>query len=60
MLLLDAAVRVVGEQGVGALTHRAVAAGAVVSLASVTCHYPSIDQCHEVKDPLAVSRHQGE
>ncbi|MFF5009967.1 TetR/AcrR family transcriptional regulator [Streptomyces phaeochromogenes] len=41
--MLDAAVRVVGEQGVGALTHRAVAAGAVVSLASVTCHYPSID-----------------
>lgn len=42
-LLLDAAVRIVGEQGAGALTHRAVAAGAAVSLASATYHYPSID-----------------
>ncbi|MFF1763014.1 TetR/AcrR family transcriptional regulator [Streptomyces sp. NPDC058249] len=42
-LLLDAAVGIVGERGVGALTHRAVAAAADVSLASVTYHYPSID-----------------
>jgi DNA-binding transcriptional regulator YbjK len=40
-LLLDAAARVVAESGANALTHRAVAKGAQVSLASVTYHFPS-------------------
>jgi DNA-binding transcriptional regulator YbjK len=55
-LLLDAAVRIVGEQGVGALTHRAVAAGAGVSLASVTYHYPSIDDLRRATFEHAGSR----
>ncbi|MEZ0094821.1 TetR/AcrR family transcriptional regulator [Streptacidiphilus sp. EB129] len=55
-LLLDAAVRVVGEQGAGALTHRAVAAGAAVSLASVTYHYPSIDDLRRATFEHAGSR----
>lgn len=41
--LLDAAVRVVAGSGFAALTHRAVAEAAGVSLASVTHHYASID-----------------
>lgn len=41
-LLLDAAVRVVATDGSGSLTHRAVAAKAGVSIASVTYHFPSI------------------
>ena len=41
-LLLDAAVRVVAAGGSGSLTHRAVAADADVSIASVTYHFPSI------------------
>ena len=41
ILLLDAAVRIVAEFGANALTHRAVAKSAQVSLASVTYHYPS-------------------
>jgi DNA-binding transcriptional regulator YbjK len=41
-LLLDAAVRVVGKRGFAALTHRAVADEAHVSLASTTHHFPSI------------------
>jgi DNA-binding transcriptional regulator YbjK len=41
-LLLDAAVQVVGERGFAALTHRAAAEEAGVSLASVTHHFPSI------------------
>jgi TetR/AcrR family transcriptional regulator, regulator of biofilm formation and stress response len=40
-LLLDAAVRIVAEFGANALTHRAVAKSAAVSLASVTYHFPS-------------------
>jgi TetR/AcrR family transcriptional regulator, regulator of biofilm formation and stress response len=40
-LLLDAAVRIVAEFGANALTHRAVAKSAQVSLASVTYHFPS-------------------
>jgi DNA-binding transcriptional regulator YbjK len=40
-LLLDAAVRIVAEFGANALTHRAVAKSARVSLASVTYHFPS-------------------
>ncbi|MEV6735804.1 TetR family transcriptional regulator [Streptomyces sp. NPDC051104] len=55
-LLLDAAVRIVGEQGVGALTHRAVAAAAAVSLASVTYHYPSIDDLRRATFEHAGSR----
>jgi DNA-binding transcriptional regulator YbjK len=41
-LLLDAAIRIVAERGSGSLTHRAVAGGAHVSIASVTYHFPSI------------------
>lgn len=40
-LLLAAAVRIVAEFGANALTHRAVAKSAQVSLASVTYHFPS-------------------
>jgi DNA-binding transcriptional regulator YbjK len=43
-LLLAAAVRVVAGRGFGSLTHRAVAAEAKVSVASVTYHFPSISQ----------------
>ena len=43
-LLLDAAVRVVADSGAGALTHRAVAVDAKVSVASVSYHFPSIDE----------------
>jgi DNA-binding transcriptional regulator YbjK len=46
-LLLDAAVQVVAEHGSGALTHRAVAAEASVSLASVTYHFPTIGDLRE-------------
>lgn len=41
--LLESAVAVVAERGSGALTHRAVASHAGVSVASVTYHFPSID-----------------
>jgi DNA-binding transcriptional regulator YbjK len=41
-LLLDAAVRVVAGQGSGSLTHRAVAAEAEVSIASVSYHFATI------------------
>jgi TetR/AcrR family transcriptional regulator, regulator of biofilm formation and stress response len=41
-LLLDAAIRIVADRGSGSLTHRAVAEGARVSIASVTYHFPSI------------------
>ena len=41
-LLLDAAVAVIASQGASQLTHRAVAAEADVSLASVTYHFPGI------------------
>lgn len=41
-LLLDSSVAVVAAGGAGALTHRAVAAQAGVSLASVTYHFPQI------------------
>jgi AcrR family transcriptional regulator len=40
--ILQAAVRVVARGGAGALTHRAAAAEAGVSLASVTYHFPGI------------------
>ncbi|WP_210590582.1 TetR/AcrR family transcriptional regulator [Streptomyces sp. GESEQ-35] len=55
-LLLDAAVGIVGEQGLGALTHRAVAASAAVSLASVTYHYPSADDLRQATFEHAGSR----
>jgi TetR/AcrR family transcriptional regulator, regulator of biofilm formation and stress response len=42
-VLLDAAVSVVASAGSGSLTHRAVAATAKVSLASVTYHFSSIE-----------------
>lgn len=43
LLLLDAAVGVIAQQGAGNLTHRAVAGEAHVSLASVTYHFPTIE-----------------
>ncbi len=43
-LLLDAGVRAVARDGAGNLTHRAAAAEAGVSLASVTYHFPSIQE----------------
>lgn len=54
--LLRAAVRVVAEGGSGALTHRAVAAAAQVSLASVTYHFESIEDLRTstFKSALAV------
>ena len=42
-VILDAAVQCVSRDGVGALTHRAAAGKAGVSLASVTYHFPSIE-----------------
>ncbi len=42
--LLDAAISVVASGGSGSLTHRAVAASADVSLASVTYHFASIEE----------------
>ncbi|MDX6334338.1 MAG: hypothetical protein QOG05_1678 [Streptosporangiaceae bacterium] len=45
-LLLDAAARVVAGRGSAALTHRAAAAEAGVSLASVTYHFPSAADLH--------------
>jgi DNA-binding transcriptional regulator YbjK len=42
-VILRAAVEVVADKGAGALTHRAAAAAAGVSLASVTYHFPSSD-----------------
>jgi DNA-binding transcriptional regulator YbjK len=41
---LDAALRVVARDGAGALTHRAAAGEAGVSLASVTYHFDSIQE----------------
>jgi TetR/AcrR family transcriptional regulator, regulator of biofilm formation and stress response len=43
-VLLDAAVRVVAGEGSGALTHRAVASEAQVSVASATYHFESISE----------------
>ena len=43
-ILLDAAVQVVARGGSGALTHRAVATEADVSLASASYHFPSIGE----------------
>ncbi|MCU1557762.1 MAG: transcriptional regulator, TetR family [Microbacteriaceae bacterium] len=55
-LLLDAAVTVVAEHGSGALTHRAAAAAAGVSVASVTYHFPSIGDLREAMFDHAGSR----
>lgn len=53
-LILDAAIAVVADSGSGALTHRAAATQAQVSLASVTYHFPSIDELR-----LAMFDHAG-
>jgi len=55
-LVLDAAVKVVAESGSGALTHRAAAAGAGVSVASVTYHFPSIGDLRQAMFEHAGSR----
>ncbi|MDQ1563771.1 MAG: hypothetical protein QOI14_722 [Actinomycetota bacterium] len=44
ILVLDAAVRVVAGRGSSALTHRAAAEEAKVSIASVSYHFPSIGE----------------
>jgi len=54
--VLDAAVRVVAESGSGALTHRAAATGAGVSVASVTYHFPSIGDLRQAMFNHAGSR----
>jgi TetR/AcrR family transcriptional regulator, regulator of biofilm formation and stress response len=56
LLLLDAAVRVVAAHGSGALTHRAAAAEAEVSNASVTYHFPSIGDLRRATFEHAGSR----
>jgi TetR/AcrR family transcriptional regulator, regulator of biofilm formation and stress response len=55
-LLLDAAVHIVAEFGATALTHRAVAKGAQVSLASVTYHFPSGEALRSATYEYAGSR----
>lgn len=55
-LVLDAALQVVAESGCGALTHRAAAAGAGVSVASVTYHFPSIGDLRQAMFEHAGSR----
>ncbi|WNE95891.1 TetR family transcriptional regulator [Streptomyces luomodiensis] len=41
--IIDAAITVVGERGIGALSHRTVAAAADVPLGSTTYHFASLD-----------------
>ena len=55
-LLLDAAVAVIASQGASQLTHRAVAGEAGVSLASVTYHFPGIDDLRRAAFDHAGSR----
>ena len=55
-LLLDSAVRVVASAGSGALTHRAVATEAGVSIASTTYHFPSISDLRSATLEHAGSR----
>ena len=55
-LVLDAAVKVVATCGSGALTHRAAAAEAGVSVASVTYHFPSIGDLRQAMFDHAGSR----
>jgi DNA-binding transcriptional regulator YbjK len=50
--LIDAAIRVVGERGLGGLSHRAVAAEADVPLGSTTYHFATLD------DLLVAALHQ--
>jgi len=54
-LILDAAVQVIALEGAGNLTHRAVAGKARISLASVTYHFPSIEELR-----TSVFEHAGE
>ncbi|MEV0022296.1 TetR family transcriptional regulator [Streptomyces atroolivaceus] len=42
--IIDAAVRVVADRGIGGLSHRAVAAEADVPLGSTTYHFASLDE----------------
>ncbi|MFE3018679.1 TetR/AcrR family transcriptional regulator [Streptomyces sp. NPDC059256] len=42
--IIDAAIRIVGEGGITALTHRTVAAAADVPLGSTTYHFASLDE----------------
>lgn len=55
-LLLDAAVQVIARDGMGSLTHRAVAAQAQVSLASTTYHFPGIEDLRRAVFDYAGSR----
>ncbi|MFI7343545.1 TetR/AcrR family transcriptional regulator [Streptomyces sp. NPDC050085] len=41
--IIDAAIRVVGEKGIGGLSHRTVAAAADVPLGSTTYHFKTLD-----------------
>ena len=54
--LLDASLSIVAESGANALTHRAVAKQAQVSLASVTYHFPSSDDLRRATFEYAGSR----
>lgn len=54
--LLDASLSIVAESGANALTHRAVAKRAQVSLASVTYHFPSSDDLRRSTFEYAGSR----
>ena len=45
--ILEAALRLISQHGVGALTHRAVAEEAGVPLASTTCYFDSLDELLE-------------
>lgn len=42
--IIDAAIRVVGEKGIGGLSHRSVAAAADVPLGSTTYHFKTLDE----------------
>ncbi|MEV7191835.1 TetR family transcriptional regulator [Streptomyces sp. NPDC093510] len=42
--IIDAAIRVVGEKGIGGLSHRTVAAAADVPLGSTTYHFKTLDE----------------
>jgi DNA-binding transcriptional regulator YbjK len=55
-LLLDAAVSVIATRGASELTHRSVAAEAGVSLASVTYHFPGIDDLRSAAFEFAGGR----
>jgi DNA-binding transcriptional regulator YbjK len=55
-LVLDAAVAVIAADGAGVLTHRAVAATAGVSLASVTYYFPGIAELRQAAFDHAGSR----